>query len=779
MQEHIIINEDRSVNVPQSVRKIGVQYDHNVNTITFDCPRYSGKVDLSTLIFYVNYLLPDNSPGSSKLENVVVDEENPDLIHFDWTIRRAVTTKSGGLKCLVCGKKTDAEGIETNHWNTEVFDVIKVSEGLETEGDISEENTDLITQLLLELDTTDETLADLSSRVGELEDLVSTDVDLNSMTWETGKYIDSTGNIGESDDYGISELITLPKRSTLILDATGYQGNVAMIAKSDHTPLVTSVDGKTHYEYYTDEEIQVYISCKTTVAKSAKIVRNVAETLSDLERENGELKGDLAKHPDWNQNDETAVDFVKNRPILPISEIANYGVGFGTNTALKAVIINLTKDSNADGLTFINNTQYQSIYLRFNKKQIGSFQWYYDGEISFANNTSNKVISGQCNKDRFNITYDADGNIVNSNVYFKCFKNQVLLASVDQQEDKYKTPSRDTDPATKKYVDDSVANCIKSPASAEVGQIVKIAAVDDAGKPTAWEAVDLPEQVQPDWNQNDDTATDFVKNRPFYKETLEPVPLYETAVELSLHGDDIVPFCGTNEIHDKITSADKYLVRFDGVDYTCTAVKLNNGYGLGNLSLLNGANFARPDCVGSSEREDTGEPFCIIDDQYYTPSTWFYAQTDGDHSYAVHKIEEIIHQISDEFIPDNIVRDTALSEMRNYVDTTVEESKVETIYLYSISSWGKSGSLRFTFNINDFLNKNGSTLSISRAKELFERWLNGEVRFIAMVQDTLSNGGETKFEEIMIVKKVALNSSGTTWGIGFYSSMIDVLSVVG
>ena len=81
--------------------------------------------------------------------------------------------------------------------------------------------------------------------------------------------------------------------STLILDATGYQSDVAMIAKSDHTPLVTSVDGKTHYEYYTDEEIQVYISCKTTAAKSAKIVRNVGETLSDLERENSELKGDL------------------------------------------------------------------------------------------------------------------------------------------------------------------------------------------------------------------------------------------------------------------------------------------------------------------------------------------------------------------------------------------------------------------------------------------------------------------------------------------------------
>ncbi len=54
---------------------------------------------------------------------------------------------------------------------------------------------------------------------------------------------------------------------------------------------------------------------------------------------------------------------------------------------------------------------------------------------------------------------------------------------------------------------------------ASVGQIVKISAVDDTGKPTAWEAMNIPEQVQPDWNQNDSTAADYVKNRPFYSET--------------------------------------------------------------------------------------------------------------------------------------------------------------------------------------------------------------------------------------------------------------------
>lgn len=49
---------------------------------------------------------------------------------------------------------------------------------------------------------------------------------------------------------------------------------------------------------------------------------------------------------------------------------------------------------------------------------------------------------------------------------------------------------------------------------ASVGQIIKVAAVDDAGKPTEWETADLPEQVQSDWNQNNENAVDYVRNKP-------------------------------------------------------------------------------------------------------------------------------------------------------------------------------------------------------------------------------------------------------------------------
>lgn len=55
--------------------------------------------------------------------------------------------------------------------------------------------------------------------------------------------------------------------------------------------------------------------------------------------------------------------------------------------------------------------------------------------------------------------------------------------------------------------------------TASVGQTVKITAVDENGQPTKWEAVDMEEQVQPDWNQNDSTSADYVKNRTHYEES--------------------------------------------------------------------------------------------------------------------------------------------------------------------------------------------------------------------------------------------------------------------
>ena len=67
---------------------------------------------------------------------------------------------------------------------------------------------------------------------------------------------------------------------------------------------------------------------------------------------------------------------------------------------------------------------------------------------------------------------------------------------------------------------EEIADCIKSPTTAAVGQTIKVSAVDETGHPTEWEAVDMPEQVQSDWNQNDNAAAGYVKNRTHYEESI-------------------------------------------------------------------------------------------------------------------------------------------------------------------------------------------------------------------------------------------------------------------
>ena len=156
MREHVIINQDRTVIVPESEKKIGIQYDHNVNTISFDCPRYPDEdptIDMSTMSIYINYMLADKSLGSSLAINVAVDEMDPNIIHFDWKITHAITSIKGLLSTLICIKQVDADGNEIYHWNTNLIQNFFVGEGMECLEPIVDMNPDVITQLLQKINT--------------------------------------------------------------------------------------------------------------------------------------------------------------------------------------------------------------------------------------------------------------------------------------------------------------------------------------------------------------------------------------------------------------------------------------------------------------------------------------------------------------------------------------------------------------------------------------------------------------------------------------------------
>lgn len=149
---NVLVDEKRVVRVPESLKKLGVQYDHDVNTVTFDCPRYSDGHDLSKMRVYVNYMRPDGEVGAHLCDNITIDIYDTNFFHFDWTISGHVTEVNGPLSFLVCIKQVDDEGNEVNHWNSELNTEMYISEGMKCADPIVRRHPDIITQMLLRMD---------------------------------------------------------------------------------------------------------------------------------------------------------------------------------------------------------------------------------------------------------------------------------------------------------------------------------------------------------------------------------------------------------------------------------------------------------------------------------------------------------------------------------------------------------------------------------------------------------------------------------------------------
>lgn len=154
--QHIVINQDRSVAVPSLIKKSIVQRDHNIERLTFDCPRYWYGKDISTLNIYVNYIsvsqkAKGDDPGSSLCENAVIDESDQDMMHFDWVITNNISQDVGGLLFLVCAKSVDSDGNEDVHWNSHLCKDLEVQEGLEASDSIAKKYPDVIESILSKL----------------------------------------------------------------------------------------------------------------------------------------------------------------------------------------------------------------------------------------------------------------------------------------------------------------------------------------------------------------------------------------------------------------------------------------------------------------------------------------------------------------------------------------------------------------------------------------------------------------------------------------------------
>lgn len=164
---------------------------------------------------------------------------------------------------------------------------------------------------------------------------------------------------------------------------------------------------------------------------------------------------------------------------------------------------------------------------------------------------------------------------------------------------------------------------IPVPTTASVGQTVVVKAVDKNGKPTEWEPVTLPEQVQADWNQNDSSAADYVKNRTHYEESE-----YVDYV-LNIDNTDIVGF-SMPEVGETTT------VKINGVESVETVKEAES-------SLMGGISYKYIGNIDLDSMFTGGTGWLVVEIQGEV-----FGLANPDTTISIESI--VVHKINDKFI---------------------------------------------------------------------------------------------------------------------------------
>ena len=144
--------------------------------------------------------------------------------------------------------------------------------------------------------------------------------------------------------------------------------------------------------------------------------------------------------------------------------------------------------------------------------------------------------------------------------------------------------------------------------------------------------------IQPDWNQNDETAPDYVKNRPFYTATKETVLVEETTVPFADTGEGF--YTANFPSNFEATVGETYKVSWDGTAYECTCVDFSGYNMIGNLSI---AGFG----------SDTGEPF-IMQVENGERIAIVTKNTSASHTFSISGFAQEVVKIDEKYLPDTV-----------------------------------------------------------------------------------------------------------------------------
>lgn len=237
--------------------------------------------------------------------------------------------------------------------------------------------------------------------------------------------------------------------------------------------------------------------------------------------------------------------------------------------------------------------------------------------------------------------------------------------------------------------------------------------------------------VQPDYNQNNETATDYIKNRPFY--TGAPV-------ETVLLEESTITFAEKNGIYQavvpstfKATVGETYKVSWDGTVYECTCAIVNGLPAFGNTSVMG---------AGS----DTGEPF-LMGVENGAKINIFTADTSASHTISISGFVQEVVKIDEKYLPKGLIVNVVGTESNSgntylLFDKTDEE-------IYNAGGNGITVTLKF----------NGFNL----------QYIKDSTMFWGVVPCTVGSNGITKLEAVYVSR----NGSGWLLKETYITASID------
>ena len=271
-----IDNDLRTITIPSGLQTVGVESDEDVRRLNFQMPKQYGEVDLSEFNICINFMNANNSGDVYAVTDKAISGDN---ITFSWLVGRNALAYRGNIRFIVCLKKTDAEGVVQQEFNTTMA-TLSVLEGLETTEQVIQENPDIIEQILARLDELEEGGGDVVNVDAELKEYMNV-----AKPAIASAIINKGGNVEPDDslnDYATRILAipndvypaeTLPVQTNL--SASGLQDSVGiklnwsdvnasgyLILRKENAMPATSADGDIVYngtyaaDGYTDTGVQ-------------------------------------------------------------------------------------------------------------------------------------------------------------------------------------------------------------------------------------------------------------------------------------------------------------------------------------------------------------------------------------------------------------------------------------------------------------------------------------------------------------------------------------------